>query len=87
MAQPNQEYEMKQPAKTSDAPKALDTLVAISDLAVTHRFVDRTPKLVDVVARAVALASRLLRFENIDERIETENAAVLALAKRRSLLS
>jgi hypothetical protein len=77
---------MKQPAKTSDAPKALDVLVAIADLAVGHRYVDRTPKLVDV-ARAVALASRLLRFENIDERIETENAAVLALAKRRSLLT
>jgi hypothetical protein len=77
---------MKQPKAAADAPKALDVLVAISDLAVGHRFVDRTPKLVDV-ARAVALASRLLRFENIDERIETENAAVLALAKRRSLLS
>jgi hypothetical protein len=77
---------MKQAAKTSDAPKALDTLVGISDLAIGHRYVDRTPKLVDV-ARAVALASRLLRFSNIDERIETENAAVMALAKKRRLLS
>jgi hypothetical protein len=77
---------MKQPKAAADAPKALDVLVSITDLAVGHRFVDRTPKLVDV-ARAVSLASRLLRFSNIDERIETENAAVLALAKRRSLLS
>ena len=77
---------MKQPKAGADQPKALDVLVNITDLAVGYRFVDRTPKLVDV-ARAVSLASRLLRFSNIDERIETENAAVLALAKKRSLLS
>jgi hypothetical protein len=76
---------MKQPKAAADQPH-LDVLVNITDLAVGHRFVDRTPKLVDV-ARAVSLASRLLRFSNIDERIETENAAVLVLAKRRSLLS
>jgi hypothetical protein len=73
---------MKQPAKASaEQTKTLDVLVEISDLAVGHRFVDRTPKLVDV-ARAVALASRLLRFSDVDERIEIENAAVLALAKK-----
>jgi hypothetical protein len=77
---------MKQPKTSNGQTKILDVLVEISDLAVGHRFVDRTPKLVDV-ARAVSLASRLLPFSNIDERIETENAAVLALAKKRSLLS
>jgi hypothetical protein len=78
---------MKQPAKApADQPKTLDVLVDITDLAIAHRFVTKTPKLVDV-ARAVALASRLLRFTDVDERIETENAAVLALAKKRSLLS
>jgi hypothetical protein len=77
---------MKQPKPANGQTKTLDVLVEISDLAVGHRFQTKTPKLVDV-ARAVALASRLLRFENIDERIETENAAVLALAKKRSLLS
>jgi hypothetical protein len=76
---------MKQP-KAANGQTAIDVLVAIADLAVGHRYVDRTPKLVDV-ARAVSLANRLLRFSNIDERIETENAAVLALAKKRSLLS
>jgi hypothetical protein len=77
---------MKQPKAAADAPKALDTLVAISDLAIGHRFQDRTPRLSDV-AKAVALGSRLLRFSDIDERISTENAAVLQLAKKRSLLS
>jgi hypothetical protein len=42
---------MKQVKPAADAPKALDTLVAIADLAVGHRYVDRNPKLVDV-ARA-----------------------------------
>jgi hypothetical protein len=78
--------EMKQAKPANGQTKTLDVLVEISDLAVGHRFVTKTPKLVDV-ARAVSLASRLLRFDNMDERIETENAAVLALAKRRSLLS
>jgi hypothetical protein len=79
---------MKQPAKApaEAAPKTVDVLVDIADLAIGHRFVTKTPKLVDV-ARAVALASRLLRFSNIDEKIETENAAVMALAKKRRLLS
>ena len=71
---------MKQPKAAADQPKALDVLVDITNLAIGHRFVDRAPKLVDL-ARAVSLASRLLRFSNIDERIETENAAVLSLAK------
>jgi hypothetical protein len=74
------------PTKAADQPKTLDTLVAISDLAVAHRFQDRTPRLSDV-ARIVALASRVLHIRNIDERISVENAAVLALGKKRSLLS
>jgi hypothetical protein len=77
---------MKQPKAAADAPEALDTLVAISDLAVAHRFQDRTPRLSDV-ARIVALASRVLHIRNVDERISVENAAVLALGKKRSLLS
>jgi hypothetical protein len=76
----------QQPAKAADQLKTLDVLTAIADLAVGHRFQDRTPRLSDV-ARAVGLSSRLLRFGDVDERISTENAAVLALAKKRSLLS
>jgi hypothetical protein len=39
------------------------------------------------VAIAGVDASRLLRFSNLDERIETENQAVLALARKRQLVS
>jgi hypothetical protein len=35
----------------------------------------------------VGTASRLLRYDNIDERIEVENATVLALVKKRGLVS
>jgi hypothetical protein len=77
---------MKQPAKApADAPKTLDTLVAISDMAIDHRFGERKPRLSDV-ARVVAFASRVLHIKDLDERISTENAAVLQLAKKRSLL-
>jgi hypothetical protein len=76
---------MKQP-KAANGQTAIDVLVAISDLAIDHRFPDRVPRLSDV-ARTVSLASRLLRFKDIDERNATENEAVLALGKKRSLLS
>jgi len=39
------------------------------------------------MARLVSAASRLLRYENQEERIEVENATVLALAKKRQLVS
>jgi len=35
----------------------------------------------------VSTASRLLRYDNVDERIEVENAVVLQLAKKRQLVS
>ena len=84
---------MKAPTKTpapgsdrgTDQPKALETLTAIVDLAVTYRFSERTPTLSDV-ARVVSSASRVLHVRDLDERIATENAAVLALAKKRGLV-
>ena len=77
---------MKQPPKpTAERPKALDVLVGVTELALTYRYPERTPTLSDM-ARTVSTASRLLRFSNLDERIETENLAVLALAKKRELI-
>ncbi len=77
---------MAKNTNTADRPKALETLIGIVDLAATFRFVDRTPTLSDL-ARLTASASRCLRYQDVDERISTENAAVLALAKKRSLVS
>jgi hypothetical protein len=76
----------KPSATTTERPKAVDTLMEITERAVAFRFVERTPTLSDV-ARVVSTASRLLRFTDLDERIEVENATVLALAKKRQLVS
>ena len=58
----------------------------IADRAIVFRLAERAPSLSDVV-RVVGTASRLLRYYNVDECIEIENAAVLALAKKRQLVS
>jgi hypothetical protein len=78
---------MKQPKTAStEQPKALDTLVGIVDLALPCRWPNRTPTLADL-ARLTGTASRCLRFENVDERISTENQAVLTVAKKLALIS
>ena len=71
---------------TEQQPKAVDALVGITEQAIAFRFAERAPSLSDVV-RVVGTASRLLRYEDLDHRIEVENAAVLALAKKRQLVS
>jgi len=64
----------------ADQPKAVDTLVDTTEKAIAFRFADRAASLNDLV-RVVSTASRLLRYEDLDHRIEVENAAVLALAR------
>jgi hypothetical protein len=73
-------------ASVAERPKAVEALVGITEQAITFRFADKTVTLSDVV-RVVGTASRLLRYDNVDERIEVENATVLALAKKRQLVS
>lgn len=77
---------MKPPVKTTDQPKALDTMIAIVDQAIAFRFSDRTPTLSDV-ARIVAQSSRVMHIRDLDERIAVENACVMSLAKKRGLVS
>jgi hypothetical protein len=60
-------------------------LVAIVDLAIEFRF-SKTPSLSDV-ARVVGASSRVLHIRDLDERIETENACVLEIARKRSLVN
>jgi hypothetical protein len=69
-----------------ERPKALDTLVSVTEIALAYRYPDRTPTISDM-ARVVSTASRLLRFKDLDERIELENQVVLALARKRQLVS
>jgi hypothetical protein len=80
---------MKQPVKTTEQPQAaavLTAITAIVDLAISYRYAEKIPTLADL-ARLVSSASRVLHVKDLDERISTENAAVLALAKKRGLVS
>jgi hypothetical protein len=69
----------------SETPKAVDVLTNVVELVIPYRYPDRNPSLSDI-ARLASAASRVLRFSDLDERIETENRAVLALAKKRELI-
>jgi hypothetical protein len=74
-------------ATTTQQPKAaVEALVEIVERAATVRFTDRAASLNDLV-RMVGTASRLLRYEDADERVEVENAVVMALAKKRQMVS
>jgi hypothetical protein len=71
---------------TEQRPKSIDTLVNITEQALAFRYPDRSPTLSDV-ARLVNTASRLLRFSDVDHRIEVENAVTLVVAKKLQLVS
>ena len=77
---------MKQPQKPTTEPKALDTLVAIVDLAIEFRFGEKAPTLADLV-RMVGASSRALNIRDRDERASIENAAVMEIARKKQLVS
>jgi hypothetical protein len=78
---------MKSPTKIEPAskPKATDTLIAVTEAVLAYRG-DERPTL-SLIARIINRASRLLRISDIDERMESENAATLSLAKKLRLVS
>jgi hypothetical protein len=69
----------------AERPTAIDTLVGITELAVQFRFPQKPPTLADLV-HVTGAASRALRYDNVDEKIEVENAAVMVLARQRGLV-
>jgi hypothetical protein len=69
----------------SDRPKAVDTLVNIAEIVLQHRGEDK-PRLT-TVARVTNRASGLLHYDSLDERLETENAATIQIAKKHGLMS
>ena len=71
---------------TEQRPKSIDVLAAITEQALAFRYPDRSPTFSDV-ARLVNTASRLLRFSDVDHRIEVENAVTLVVAKKLQLVS
>jgi hypothetical protein len=76
----------KAPTSTTERPKALDTLTAITEQVIAFRYADRTPNLVDI-GRVVIGCSRAMHVKDTDERISVENATVLAIAKQRGLVN
>jgi hypothetical protein len=77
---------MAKTTATAERPKSIDTLASITEQALNYRFADRTPTFADI-ARMVNTASRLLRFSDVDHRIEVENAVTLVVAKKLQLVS
>jgi hypothetical protein len=76
---------MVKPTAT-ERPKAVNCLIGIVEQAIACRFTERGPTISDL-ARLVNTASRLLRFADVDHRIEVENAVTLAVAKKLQLVS
>jgi hypothetical protein len=70
--------------KSDNQPKALETMISIAALALEHR--GGPPRLADIV-RTVGQASRCLRIKDLDERLSTENAATMEIAKKLSVIS
>jgi hypothetical protein len=77
----------KPPTTTTEPrPRAVDVLVNVAELALSYKYPDRVATISEM-SRTVSIASRLLRFSNLEEKIEVENQVVLALAKKRQLIN
>ena len=70
----------------NQGPRPSTSSSTSSELALTYKFPDRVATISEM-SRTVSTASRLLRFSNLDEKIETENQVALTLAKKRQLIS
>ena len=76
----------KTTTEVQSRPKVLDVLISIAEQALSFRYTERQPTMVDI-GRIVIAASRVLHIRDLDERISCENSAVLAIAKQRNLIS
>jgi hypothetical protein len=77
---------MKTPTKTEPAskPTAADTLIVMAEAALAYRNDKRVT--LALLSRLMNRASGMLRINDIDERMELENAATLTLAKKLGLV-
>jgi hypothetical protein len=66
-------------------PKAADTLIAVAEAVLAYRNEKRVT--LALLSRLMNRASGMLRINDIDERLELENAATLTLAKKLGLVS
>ena len=76
---------MKAITKTDTTkPSATDTLASVVELVIKFREDKPT---IAAIARVTNRASHLLRIGGLDERLEVENAATIALAKKYSRMA
>jgi hypothetical protein len=78
---------MKKPnvaAQTNGQPKAIETLANVTEMVLQYRGEKPT---IAAIARIVNRGSHLLRIGALDERLEIENGATIALAKKYSLMA
>jgi hypothetical protein len=66
-------------------PTAADTLIAVAEAVLAYRNEKRVT--LALLSRLMNRASGMLRINDIDERLELENAATLTLAKKLGLVS
>jgi hypothetical protein len=77
---------MKNPNKSEQQqPKAVEALVVLTETVL--QFHGEEKPTLSSVARVTGRASRLLRISDLDERLETENAATIQIAKKHGLMS
>jgi hypothetical protein len=78
---------MKTPTKPepTSRPTAADTLIAVAEAVLAYRNEKRVT--LALLSRLMNRASGMLRINDIDERLELENAATLTLAKKLGLVS
>ena len=81
----------KQPTtkpENGKGPKqAIETLVGVGELVLAYRASDDSKPTLSTVARLMNRASGLLRLDNVDTKLEVENAATIALARKLSLIA
>jgi hypothetical protein len=73
------------PAVKTDAHNAVEVVVQIADLVLTHLGADEKPTLT-AISRTTARAAGLLLFKNKEEKIAAENAAAVQIARRSNLI-
>jgi hypothetical protein len=77
--------EMKKSETTPKPSASVEALVGIVEIVLKARDVAK-PTLGEIARIAGRASVVLLRISNVDERISVENAAIMAIAKRRNLL-
>ena len=78
MTKPEQAASGRPELASAPQPSATDTLVAITEIVLRWRAASERVTLA-VIARACNRASGLFRLRDWEERLETENAATIAL--------